>query len=142
MSTVLSSSELALKRIDSTLSSATTLADVTVPVQSHLTTSVTLDTPTTTAAFAYDYRTDKEQGEETLERRVPKKILGLRARIFWILTVSLIFLVVLIAVLVVAIVTRKSTGDSSNSNGSLPYGTDSHPKSVYMKRLIDGGIIL
>ncbi|KAK9370606.1 hypothetical protein V1509DRAFT_637582 [Lipomyces kononenkoae] len=124
MSTVISSSELDLKRSDSSLSTATTLADLKVPAPSHLTTSTSanLDNPTT-ATFAYDFNTDQERGKES-ELPLPKKILGLRAQIFWILSVSL-FLVILVIILVVAILTRKSSADSSNA--STLGGANSRP---------------
>ncbi|KAK9373829.1 uncharacterized protein V1513DRAFT_426147 [Lipomyces chichibuensis] len=137
MSAVITSSETDLKPTTSTLSTATTLADVRVPAQSHAS-AATFD-PTTT--FVYDYRTDKERGEKNPEEPVPKKILGLRSCIFWILAISLLIVVCVTVVLVVALKTRNNSSVTSNSFS--PTGTVSSSQSrVYMKRLIDDGGIL
>ncbi|KAK9384599.1 hypothetical protein V1515DRAFT_582816 [Lipomyces mesembrius] len=137
MSAVITSTETDLKRTTSTLSAATTLADVNPSAQSHIASAATFD-PTTT--FVYDYRTDKERGEENPEEPVPKKILGLRSHIFWVLAISLLIVLCAVIVLVVALWARKSS--SGTSSASSHTGTDSGPSKVYMKRLIDEGVIL
>ncbi|KAK9359037.1 hypothetical protein V1504DRAFT_470658 [Lipomyces starkeyi] len=141
MSAIITSSETDLKRTTSTLSNATTIADLEVPAQSHLASAATFD-PTTT--FVYDYRTDKERGEENPEEPVPKKILGLRSPIFWILAISLLIVVCVTVVLVVALLTRKNSSDTSTdtSNAFSHPGTGFSQSRVNMKRLIDGGVIL
>ncbi|KAK9493813.1 hypothetical protein V1508DRAFT_431641 [Lipomyces doorenjongii] len=136
MSAVITSSETDLKRTTSALSSATTLADVNSPAQSHLASPATFDPN----IFVYDYRTDKERGEVNPEEPAPKKILGLRSHIFWILAISLLIVICAVVVLAVALWTRKDSSDTSSASSQI--GTGSSPSKVYMKRLIDDGVIL
>ncbi|KAK9430393.1 hypothetical protein V1505DRAFT_355875 [Lipomyces doorenjongii] len=137
MSAVTTSSETDLKRTTSTLSSATTLADVIhTPAQSHLASPASFDPN----IFVYDYRTDKERGEVNPEEPAPKKILGLRSHIFWILAISLLIVICAVVVLAVALWTRKDSSDTSSASSQI--GMGSSPSKVYMKRLIDEGVIL
>ncbi|KAK9325159.1 hypothetical protein V1517DRAFT_336042 [Lipomyces orientalis] len=143
MSTVNHSSEPKLKRTPSMLSSATTLADVAIPSQSHLTGTKIYDSQSPAATITYDYTVDKERGVETSEEPVPKKILGIRSKVFWLLAIILLVVVCASAVIVAAVLTRHSSSHDSGVSSDIGRGpsTGQRTSAGALKRWVDGDIV-
>ncbi|KAK9246044.1 hypothetical protein V1506DRAFT_505997 [Lipomyces tetrasporus] len=144
MSTVSHSYEAELKRTASMLSNATTLADVASPSQSHLTSTRIYDSQLPTDTITYDYKIDNERGVEMSEEPVPKKILGIRSNVFWLLAIILLVVVCVSAVLLAALLTRNRSSHDSNASSGTGLGASPGQRTsagLYLKRWIDEDII-